>query len=286
MDNAKMNLLKKHKSFDGSVFYYEHFSTSTQTPMKFSLYLPKSYNKNSPVLFFLSGLTCTEENFMTKSGVQKWASQKNMIVVAPDTSPRGTNLPKEHESYDFGSGASFYLNAQTDGYKDHYNMEDYLVHELPELLKNHLNAGIMKMGISGHSMGGHGALTLGIKHPHVFQSVSAFSPICSPINCPWGVKALEGYLGPATNQAMKDLWRSYDACELMKDRKYTGTILVDQGLDDEFLKEQLKPELFKKACEETKASLELRMHDGYDHSYYFVSTFMEDHMNFHAARLS
>jgi len=272
----------EQKAFDGTQGVYSHFSESTQCEMEFSVYTPeKAGSEKCPVLYYLSGLTCTQENVTTKSGFQKYANEAGVFIVCPDTSPRGTDFPGEHDSYDFGSGAGFYLNATESPWDKNYRMYDYVVNELPTLIESNFNIDKSRAGIFGHSMGGHGALTIGLKNPEVFKSISAFSPIVAPMQCPWGEKAFNGYLGE-----VKDDWLEFDACELIKSGKSSvHTILVDQGLADNFLEEQLKPELFKKVCAENGQSLELRLHEGYDHSYFFIASFIEEHIKFHAENL-
>lgn len=225
-------------------------------------------------LIWLSGLTCTEENFITKAGAQKYLSDANMMVICPDTSPRGLNLPAEHDSYDFGSGAGFYVNATTDGYRDHYLMYDYIKTEVIELLNTF---GVNKISISGHSMGGHGALVLGLREPELFHSVSAFSPIVNPTQCPWGQKAFAGYLGESNT----DQWEQYDACSLVAKGPARNQILIDQGLDDQFYEEQLLTPHFEKICDSSQQPLQVNYRKGYDHSYYFISSFIEKHIAFH-----
>lgn len=265
-----MKNLKSHKTFDGLTQFWSHYSESTKTEMKFSTFIPSGEIKGC--LIWLSGLTCTDENFITKAGAQKVLASKNIMVICPDTSPRGLNLPAEHESYDFGSGASFYLNAKTEGYSEHYLMEDYITGELYELIQKEFKAS--SISIMGHSMGGHGALTLGLKHPKKFKSISAFSPIVNPSATPWGIKAFKGYLGE--NQ---ESWKEHDTFELLKAGKvHPNPILVHQGLGDEFLAKELSTEKLKTGNQK----IELHMAEGYDHSYYFISTFIEDHILHHA----
>ena len=267
-------ILKSHKTFDGKTIFCEHESQSTKTKMKFSAFLPTE--KVESAIIWLSGLTCNEENFITKAGAQKFLAGTKTMIICPDTSPRGLNLPNEHESYDFGSGAGFYVNATTDGYKDHYQMYDY-IKEIVSLLKN--DFGASKISISGHSMGGHGALILGLREG--FESVSAFSPIVNPINCPWGQKALTGYLGEN-----KDSWKEYDACELvLAGYKSKSPLYIDQGSADEFLEKELLSQNLQEACNSKGQELILNFRDGYDHSYYFISTFIEDHIKFHLKHL-
>jgi len=258
-----------------------HESIACGCPMRFGIYLPPQAKQgNVPVLYWLSGLTCTDENFATKAGAQRVAAELGIAIVMPDTSPRGLNLPGEDESYDFGSGAGFYLNATQAPWAGHYNMYDYVVTELPALINEHFPVAGERVSISGHSMGGHGALTIALKNADVYRSVSAFAPIVAPTRCPWGTKALAGYLG--TNQSS---WAEYDATELVQANQFNGTILIDQGEADDFLQEQLQPERFADACRVAGQALELRMQPGYDHSYFFIASFIEDHLRFHAAAL-
>lgn len=243
--------------------------------MKFSTFIPTGEVKGA--LIWLSGLTCTDENFITKAGAQKYLAEKKLMVICPDTSPRGLNLPNEHDAYDFGSGAGFYVNATTPGYKDYYRMYDYIAEEIYGILNTQFSVQ-NKISISGHSMGGHGALTIGLKEKNKFRSISAFSPIVNPTQVPWGQKAFQGYFGDD-----KDLWLDHDACALVKSGlKHSSPILLDQGTNDDFLCKQLFPENFQAACGSVGQELKLRMHDGYDHSYYFISTFIKDHIDFHA----
>ncbi|MBX3018766.1 MAG: S-formylglutathione hydrolase [Bdellovibrionaceae bacterium] len=271
--------LKTHKSFGGTTQFWEHESSSTKTKMKFSTFTPSGPVKGA--ILWLSGLTCTDENFITKAGAQKRLEEKGLMVICPDTSPRGLNLPGEHDSYDFGSGASFYVDATTEGYRDHYRMFTYIAQELPTLVNSQF--GVSKLSIMGHSMGGHGALVLALRNPTVFKSVSAFSPIVNPTQCPWGQKALPGYLGGDTAAQAK-----YDATELVKfGARFPGTILIDQGTKDEFYeKKQLLPENFEAAARAKDQAVRVNYRDGYDHSYYFISTFIDSHIDHHAAALS
>ena len=272
----------EQKIFDGTQGVYAHFSESTQCEMAFSVYTPENANSEKcPVLYYLSGLTCTQENVTTKSGFQKYANEIGMFIVCPDTSPRGTDFPEEHDSYDFGSGAGFYLNATQSPWDKNYRMYDYIVNKLPMVIESNFNVDKSRTGIFGHSMGGHGALTIGLKNPNKFKSISAFSPIVAPMQCPWGEKAFSGYLG-----ADKSQWKQYDACELISSGlRCENKILVDQGLADNFLEEQLKPKLFDDVCKANNQPLELRYHQGYDHSYFFIATFIEEHIKFHANNL-
>lgn len=269
----KINLLKQNKTFGGYTKFFEHESVSTKTKMKFSVFLPQEEVENCIV--WLSGLTCTEENFITKAGAQKYLEGTKTMIICPDTSPRGLDLKDEHESYDFGSGAGFYVNAKTDGYKDHYNMYDYISEELINLVKE--NFGVQNFSISGHSMGGHGALVIGLREKETFKAVSAFSPIVNPTDCPWGQKALKGYLGDDT-----EAWKDYDTTELIKKGiKRQDTLFIDQGTDDEFLEKELKTLNLIEACEAYGQDLNIQYRKGYDHSYYYISTFIGEHIKFH-----
>ena len=270
-----MELLKTHKTFNGKTQFWSHDSNVTKTKMKFSTFIPDGEVKGC--LIWLSGLTCTDENFITKAGAQKVLGENNLMIICPDTSPRGLALPGEHESYDFGSGAGFYINATTEGYRHHYLMNDYINEELYQILQ--LQFKMNRIAIFGHSMGGHGALVLGLNNSHKYSSISAFSPIVNPMNCPWGQKAFKGYLGED-----KSTWKQYDACELIKaNKKHEHPILIDQGLADEFyLNGQLLTENFDKACAENNQKVEIHFREGFDHSYYFISTFVESHILFHA----
>eukprot|EP00937_MAST-01D_sp_MAST-1D-sp2_P000617 g617.t1 len=281
------------KMFGGMVSQFTHQSRATNTPMRFSVFLPpQAQVKQVPCLFYLSGLTCTDDNFTQKGFAQRAAAQHGIIIVAPDTSPDhagsgGLGLKGEGDSYDFGSGAGFYLNATKEPWAKNYRMYDYVAEELPELVKAEFPVHAADgFGITGHSMGGHGALTVGIKNPCVFSSISAFAPICNPTRCPWGQKAFAGYLG--TDEAA---WVDYDACELLRARgawSSTQSILVDQGGADAFLVgdvDQLLPANLEAACAEVGQPLELRMQDGYDHSYFFMASFMDDHVAHHAEAL-
>jgi S-formylglutathione hydrolase len=266
-------LLKSFKTFDGQTQFWEHASRETKTKMKFSTFIPAARTKSC--LIWLSGLTCTEENFITKAGAQKFLAHNNMMVICPDTSPRGLQLPGEHDSYDFGSGAGFYVDATTPGYKDHYRMYSYVMLELYQMIQEHFSTA--EISISGHSMGGHGALVMGLREPKKFKSVSAFSPIVNPMSSPWGTKAFTGYLGDN-----RDSWGDYDATNLMYEGKRHPKLLIEQGTKDEFLQTQLLTESFSRACEKAGQPLKLQFREGYDHSYYFISTFIESHIAFHA----
>ena len=271
-----MKILSENKSFGGWIKRCEHESAALNCNMVFAIYLPPAAEeKPVPVLYWLSGLTCTDENVMQKAGAQRVAAELGIALVCPDTSPRGTDLPGEHDSYDFGSGAGFYLNATEAPWSQHYNMYDYIVDELPGVIRANFPVSD-KASISGHSMGGHGALTIALKNPGKYQSVSAFSPICNPTNCPWGEKVFTHYLG-----SDRSTWAQYDAALLVEAGAEKLPVLVDQGEADEFLKEQLKPESLQAACEKTNYPLTLRMHEGYDHSYFFIASFIEDHLRYH-----
>jgi S-formylglutathione hydrolase len=274
-----LDIVSEHGCFGGVQAFYRHDSKEIGLPMRFSVYHPPvEKTRLVPVLFFLAGLTCTEETFMIKAGAQRWAAQHGMMLVAPDTSPRNTGIEDATKDWDFGEGAGFYLDATQPPWSKHFRMESYIVHELRDLIINEFNADGKRVGIFGHSMGGHGALTLALRHPERFHSVSAFAPIAAPMRCPWGQKAFSNYLG-------KDIamWEAHDATELMKERKtpFPNGILIDQGLNDPFLKQQLLPHEFERACSQANQPLTLRFHEGYDHGYYFISTFTEDHVAFH-----
>lgn len=270
--------ISSNKSFGGWHKQYIHESKRLGCKMRFSIYLPpQSLEQPVPVLYWLSGLTCTDENFMHKAGAQRIAAQLGIALVVPDTSPRGENVPDDPESaYDFGLGAGFYVNATEAPWSQHYRMYDYVASELPDMIEKHFPVS-NKRSISGHSMGGHGALIIALIKPDRYLSVSAFSPISNPINSPWGQKAFLGYLGND-----RELWKNYDASELMKQGVVKVPALVDQGSDDSFLSEQLRPETLKEAAGVSGYPLTLRMQDGYDHSYYFIATFIEEHLKFHA----
>lgn len=275
----KHTVLKTHKTFEGKTLFCEHESISTKTTMKFSLYLPKEIGEIENCLIWLSGLTCNEENFITKAGAQKILAGTKTMIICPDTSPRGLNLPAEHDSYDFGSGAGFYVNATTEGYSDHYKMYDYITKDLITLLKDDFK--VKNFSIFGHSMGGHGALVIGLREKDLFKSVSAFSPIVNPSKCPWGQKALKGYLGDSS-----DIWKEYDAVELLKSGKKRNQILIDQGTGDEFLEKELLTQNFINVASEVGQDSVVNMREGYDHSYYFIQTFVENHIKFHLQHLS
>ena len=284
MTDSPLQLLSEHVCFGGVQRFYQHASTAIGLPMKFSVYLPpQATNGAVPAVLYLAGLTCTEETFMIKAGAQALAAKLGLALISPDTSPRGAGVAGETESWDFGVGAGFYLDATTEGWSQHYRMESYVMGELLPLVTRTLPVDGARLGIFGHSMGGHGALTLALRHPAVFQSLSAFAPICAPTQCPWGEKAFAGYLG-----GDKTDWMAHDASVLMAARHqalFPQGILIDQGLSDKFLDAQLFPQIFEAACKQANQPLTLRRHAGYDHGYYFISTFMEDHLRHHAAAL-
>ncbi|MFM0741205.1 S-formylglutathione hydrolase [Paraburkholderia xenovorans] len=277
-----LDLISSFRCFDGTQRIYRHLSETTACEMRFAVYLPPAAQiKKVPALFWLSGLTCTEQNFITKAGAQRMASALGIALIVPDTSPRGDAVPDDKESYDFGCGAGFYVDATRAPWSSHYKMYSYIVEELRDVITRAFPVDSSRLGISGHSMGGHGALTIALKNPEVFRTVSAFSPIASPIECPWGRKALAGYLGD--NQTD---WEQYDASSLLKNIGWHGPeILVDQGEADEFIDTQLKPHLLEQAAQCADVHLRLRLRPGYDHSYYFVSTFIDEHLQHHARHL-
>lgn len=274
--------LAANKSFGGRQLRFKHDSAVLKCPMHFSVYLPPQAEQGPvPVLYWLSGLTCTDENFVTKAGAQLYAARDGIAIVAPDTSPRGEGVPDDPEgAYDFGLGAGFYVNATQQPWAEHYHMYDYVVEELPALINSQFPVDAKRMGIFGHSMGGHGALSIALKNPTRYKSVSAFAPICSPMQCPWGEKALGNYLGPD-----RQLWRQYDTVELIKQATERLPILVDQGSDDNFLNEQLKTPLLLEAANAANYPMEIRMQPGYDHSYFFIATFIGEHLAFHRRQL-
>lgn len=273
-----LDSISSHKLFGGWQKQYTHESKSLGCTMRFAIYLPpRSQQHPVPVLYWLSGLTCTDENFMEKAGAQRIASGLGIALVATDTSPRGDNVPDDPESaYDFGLGAGFYVNATESPWNQHYRMYDYVVSELPDLIEQHFPVNNHR-SIAGHSMGGHGALVIALRNPDRYTSVSAFSPICNPMNVPWGQKAFTGYLGND-----RDLWKPYDTSELIKAAVKKVPALVDQGSKDPFLSEQLKSDVLTSSATEVGYPLTLRIQEGYDHSYYFVATFIEEHLRFHA----
>ena len=279
---ATLTTIAQNRCFGGVQGTYSHESTTTGCTMRFGVYLPPRAKAGQvPLLYWLSGLTCTEENFIIKAGAQRIAAELGIALVVPDTSPRGPDIPGEAANYDFGLGAGFYVDATMAPWSQGYRMYSYVVDELREVVTAAFPLDTSRAGIFGHSMGGHGALTIALKNPQRYKSVSAFAPICSPMRCPWGEKALGGYLGPD-----RAAWREYDATALLEERGWHGPpLLVDQGTKDPFLDTQLKPHLLKEACERHGVALDLRMQDGYDHSYFFIATFIEDHLRFHARYL-
>jgi len=275
-----MEVVSTNRSHGGTQGVYTHQSASTGTPMTFSVFVPDhAPGTKLPVLWYLSGLTCTHANVTEKGEFRAACAEHGIIFIAPDTSPRGEDVPDD-EGYDFGKGAGFYVDAVQAPWATHYCMRSYIEQELPALVAEHFPVDMARQGVTGHSMGGHGALTIGLRNADRFRSVSAFSPIVSPLNCPWGEKALGGYLG-----SDKVTWREYDACALIEDGARLPDLLVDQGDADNFLHEQLKTGLLVMACKKAGIPATIRMQPGYDHSYYFISTFMADHIGWHAARL-
>jgi len=275
-----MDIVSRNASFGGEILRVKHRSRVCSCDMIFAIYLPpQAKDSPVPVLYWLSGLTCTDENFMQKAGAQRVAAELGMAIVCPDTSPRGTDFPGEHDGYDFGSGAGFYVNATETPWSANYHMYDYVTRELPELVEETFPVN-GKRGISGHSMGGHGALVCYLRNPGMYLSVSAFAPICHPSDCGWGQKALSGYLGEDRND-----WIAYDAALLIGNASEKLPLLIDQGTEDEFLSDQLKPGALEQACIASHYPLELRMQEGYDHSYFFIATFIEDHLRHHARAL-
>ena len=270
------------RCFGGTQSVYSHEARETGCVMRFGVYLPpQAETRPVPLLYWLSGLTCTEENFIVKAGAQRVAAELALALVVPDTSPRGLKIAGEAESYDFGLGAGFYVDATQPPWSRGYRMYSYVAKELPALIAESFPVEPSRSGIFGHSMGGHGALTIALKNPDYYKSVSAFAPISSPMRCPWGEKALAGYLG-----SDRAAWRQYDATALIEERGWRGPpLLVDQGTSDQFLETQLKPELLQEACRRAGVPLELRLQAGYDHSYFFIASFIEDHLRFHSRNL-
>ncbi len=281
--------LSAHACFGGEQRFYRHASHAVGLPMRFAVYLPpralaaESADRKVPALLYLAGLTCTEETFPIKAGAQRLAAELGLALITPDTSPRGAGVAGEADAWDFGVGAGFYLDATQAPWSTHWRMESYLLEELLPLVTNALPIDGARLGLFGHSMGGHGALTLALRHPGRFKSLSAFAPICAPTRCPWGEKAFTGYLGPDRSS-----WGEHDATVLMENQPlapYPGGILIDQGLDDKFLADQLHPHLFEAACSAIGQPLTLRRHAGYDHGYYFIQSFIDDHLRHHAQQL-
>lgn len=279
--NRSITTLSEHACFGGVQGFYRHDSDETGTPMKFAVFVPPQAKSGPvPVLFFLAGLTCTEETFAIKAGAQRHAAEHGLMLVTPDTSPRNTGIEGADASWDFGTAAGFYLDASEAPWRRHWRMGSYVTRELRRLVLDHFAARDDRVGLFGHSMGGHGALTLALNNPGLYQSVSAFAPIAAPMQCPWGVKAFGGYLGEDTKA-----WARHDATELIKSGARLPPLLVDQGLADPFVAEQLHPDLFEAVCIEAGQPLTLRRHEGYDHGYYFIATFIADHLAHHAQQL-
>ena len=295
MKVGQLKVVSQAKSFTGTQFVYEYASQELSGDTRIAVYVPDrllgkgvgqgldaNSGEGATTLVWLSGLTCTEDNFVSKAGAQRVASELNVVIVAPDTSPRGENVPDDPDAaWDFGLGAGFYVDASESPWSTHYRMRAYIENELLDAVSSVVAIDRGRVGLLGHSMGGHGALTIGLRNPDTFRSVSAFAPICSPLNCPWGEKALGNYLG-----SDKAHWREYDACALIEDGARLPALLVDQGEADSFLSEQLKPALLASACESAGIPLTLRMQEGFDHSYFFISTFIEDHLRWHVEQLS
>ena len=285
-ENGEIELLSQHACHGGVQRFYQHDSAETGLPMRFSVYLPPKAmaGETCPAIIYLAGLTCTEETFMIKAGAQAIAAREGIILITPDTSPRNANIPGDSDAWDFGVAAGFYLDATQAPWNKHYRMHSYIVAELLPMLLASLPMDKSRVGIMGHSMGGHGALVLALRHPDLFSSVSAFAPIAAPSQCPWGQKAFTGYLGTD-----KSSWAEYDATALMQKQSqppFPKGILIDQGFADKFLAEQLHPEAFKSACDSAQQPLTLSYHEGYDHGYYFINTFIEDHLLHHKQQLT
>jgi len=277
----QIEIIAEQRSFGGVQGFYRHASSACGGPMRFAVYQPpQAASRPCPVVYFLAGLTCTEETATIKAGAQRAAAELGLVLVMPDTSPRDTGIEGATGDWEFGEGAGFYVDATAAPWSSGFRMHSYVVDELPALLAREFPVELARSGICGHSMGGHGALTIALKHPGRYRSVSAFAPIVAPTQVPWGRKALPRYLGddPAA-------WAAYDACELVRERAFGGEILIDQGEADKFLAEQLRPELFDQACAESGQALQLRRHAGYDHSYYFIASLIEDHLRHHARAL-
>ena len=273
-----LETVSEHGCHGGVQSFHTHDSRETGTPMRFSVFAPPGRGRH-PVIWCLAGLTCTDENFPLKAAPQRVAAELGLMLIAPDTSPRGDGVADDG-AYDMGQGAGFYLDATQAPWASHFRMRSWLERELPDVVAGHFPVDMARQSIMGHSMGGHGALTLALRSPTRFAAVSAFAPIVSPMNCPWGIKALTGYLG-----ADRAAWRAYDACALLDDGARVAEILVDQGEADPWLVEQLKPELLEAACARAGVPLTLRRHAGYDHGYWFIQTVVEHHLRWHAARL-
>jgi S-formylglutathione hydrolase len=280
-----LETISETNCFGGRIGFYRHASNVNNCGMQFSVFVPPQAAQGKvPVVTFLSGLTCTEENFMVKSGAQRVAAELGLMLVSPDTSPRGDSVPDDpDDDYDFGLAAGFYLNATEEPWSRHYQMYDYITTELQDVVFDNFPGDRDRHGLTGHSMGGHGSLIIGLRNPQLFKTISAFAPICTTLHSPWGQKALGYYLGSDTST-----WHEFDACEVarnVEDTSHWSRILVDQGATDPYLKEQLKPELLQAACEQSGLALDLRIHEGFDHGYYFISTFIEEHLRFHQEQL-
>ena len=277
-----LTVVSRQRCYEGVQGFYVHDSTACEGPMRFSVYEPPQVAAGPvPVLYYLAGLTCTEETFTIKAGAQRLAAELGIMLVACDTSPRTANIPGEKDSWDFGQGAGFYVDATEEPWRRNYRMYSYVTAELREIVAANFPASADRQGVFGHSMGGHGALICALKNPGLYRSVSAFAPVCAPMRCPWGQKAFRNYLGDSTES-----WRQYDATELVRRRPFGRPILVDQGTEDQFLREQLHPEMLEEACRTAGQPLILRRQQGYDHSYYFISTFMADHLRHHHQQLA
>jgi S-formylglutathione hydrolase len=278
---SSLTLISSHRCFDGTQSFYAHASRECGTDMRFSVFAPpQARERPVPVLYYLAGLTCTEETFMIKAGAQRTAAELGIMLISPDTSPRKVRIPGDDASWDFGLGAGFYVDATQTPWSQHYRMYSYVTRELPELIQSLGSVRSDRQSIFGHSMGGHGALVCALRNPDQYRSVTAFAPIAAPSQCPWGVKAFTGYLGND-----RATWSEYDASELVARKRYKEPIRIDQGTADQFLQEQLLPQRFAEACRASNTTLQLNFHDGYDHGYYFMSTFMAEHLAFHAERL-
>ena len=281
---ASVETLSEHGCFGGVQGFYRHQSSTIGLPMRFSVYQPPTAKQGPvPVLFYLAGLTCTDETFMIKAGAQRFAAEHGLMLVAPDTSPRDTGIDGVDRNWDFGTGAGFYVDATEAPWAKHFRMYSWIVKELREIIVANFSVRAERIGIFGHSMGGHGALVLALRNPDIYQSVSAFAPIAAAAKSPWGTKAFSGYLGDDISR-----WKEYDASRLMRQSStpFPAGILIDQGLSDKFLAQQLLPEQFEQACQSAQQPLTLRRHVGYDHGYYFIGSFMDDHLRFHAEHLA
>jgi S-formylglutathione hydrolase len=276
-----IEVISRHFCHGGDLGYFKHRAEATDCDMRFAVFTPPQVSGGPvPVLYYLAGLTCTEETFVTKACALEHAARLGLMLVAPDTSPR-VELPGDRDSWDFGIAAGFYLDATQSPWSRHYRMYSYVVEELPKIIAANFRADLARSGIMGHSMGGHGALTIALRNPQRYRSVSAFAPICAPSQVPWGTKAFSGYLGDDRAR-----WASHDTVELIRQgRRFPDTLLVDQGTSDKFLKDQLRPELLTEACKAAGQPLDLRMHSGYDHGYFFIQTFVAGHMEWHSRRL-